>query len=64
MSKKKQKTEAVAPARKRPKLPTKAQQAVLKRHDLSVITWEVIQDMPNSLILRHRIRKETKVVAK
>ena len=64
MSKKKQKPEAVAPVKKWPKLPTKAQQEVLKNHGLSYVTWEVLQDMPRTLIIRHRITKEMKVVAK
>ena len=64
MSKKKQKPEEAAPVKKRPKLPTRAQQEVLKNHGLSYVTWEVIQDMPSSLIIRHRITKEMKVVAK
>lgn len=64
MSKKKQKPEPVTPAKKRPKLPTKAQQEVLKNHGLSYVTWEVIQDMPSTLIIRHRITKEMKVVTK
>ena len=64
MSKKKQKPEAVTPVKKRPMLPTREQQEVLKNHGLSYVTWEVIQDMPNTLIIRHRITKEMKVVAK
>ena len=46
------------------KLPTPAQQAVLKRHGLSKITWEVLKDLPNSLIIKHRITGEMKVVEK
>ena len=64
MSKKKQKPEAVAPVKKRPKLPTKAQQEVLKNHGLSYVTWEVMQDLENALDLRHRITGERKVVGK
>ena len=64
MSKKKQKPEAVTPVKKRPKLPTKAQQEVLKNHNLSVIAWEVVQDLPDRLDLRHRINGERRVIGK
>lgn len=46
------------------KLPTPAQQEVLKRHGLNVINWEVVQDLENSMIVRHRITGEYKVVEK
>lgn len=50
--------------RKNPKLPTPAQQEILKKHGLNRITWEIIKDLPNSLIIKHRITGEYKVAEK
>lgn len=46
------------------KAPTKEQLAVLKAHGLKDYIWEVQQDLPNSLIVRHRISGDFKVIEK
>lgn len=43
---------------------TKDQQAVMKRHDLLPACWTVLQDLPNSMIVRHRITGDVKVLEK
>lgn len=44
--------------------PTKEQQAVMKRHDLNPLVWSVIQDLNRSMIVRHRITGEVKLIDK
>ena len=44
--------------------PNKAQQEVLKRNGLNVLTWLVIKDLNHSMIVKHRITGEIKVIDK
>lgn len=44
--------------------PNKAQQEVLKRNGLNVLTWVVIKDLNHSMIVKHRITGEIKVIDK
>lgn len=44
--------------------PSKEQQAVMKRNDLQPACWTVLQDLHNSMIVRHRITGEVKVIDK
>lgn len=49
---------------KKKKVPTTEQKAVLKGHGLPDYIWEVTQDLPNSLIVRHRITGEIQLIEK
>ena len=44
--------------------PSKEQQAVMKRNDLQPACWTVLQDLHHSMIVRHRITGEVKVIDK
>ena len=44
--------------------PNKAQQLVLKRNKLEPLVWVVLQDMEHSMIIKHRITGEFKVIDK
>ena len=44
--------------------PNKAQQEVLKRNGLNVLTWVVIKDLNHSMIVKHRITGEIKIIDK
>lgn len=44
--------------------PNKAQTETLKRHGLAPIAWTVIRDLPHSLIVKHRVTGEFKVIDK
>ena len=44
--------------------PTRAQQEVLRRHGLNSILWVVIKDLQYSMIVKHRITGEFKVLDK
>lgn len=44
--------------------PTKTQQEVLKRNGLNVLTWVVIKELNHSMIVKHRITGEIKVIDK
>ena len=44
--------------------PTKEQQAVMKRNELNPLVWTVIQDFNKSMIVRHRITGEVKLIDK
>lgn len=44
--------------------PTKAQHEVLKRNGLNVLTWVVIKELNHSMIVKHRITGEVKVIDK
>ena len=44
--------------------PSKAQQEVLKRNGLNVLTWVVIKELNHSMIVKHRITGEVKVIDK
>lgn len=44
--------------------PTKAQVEVMKRNGLNPLVWTVKQDLPNSLIVLHRITEDFKVIDK
>ena len=44
--------------------PTRAQQEIIKRNGLQPMVWTVIQDLNHSMIVRHRITGEVKVIDK
>jgi hypothetical protein len=44
--------------------PSKAQQVHIKAAGLNVLTWLVQKELPNSLIVRHKITGEFKVIGK
>ncbi|MBO4938875.1 MAG: hypothetical protein J6C98_07750 [Oscillospiraceae bacterium] len=44
--------------------PTKEQAKVIERNGLNKLTWVVIQDLNHSMIVRHRITGEVKVIDK
>lgn len=44
--------------------PSKAQQAVIKRNGLNALTWVVIKELNHSMIVKHRITGEVKVINK
>ena len=44
--------------------PSKAQQAVIKRNGLNALTWVVIKELNHSMIIKHRITGEVKVINK
>lgn len=43
---------------------TMAQERVLIKHRLDSREWELVQDFPSSMIIRHRITREYKSVEK
>ena len=44
--------------------PSKAQAEIMKRNGLNHLTWTVIKDLNHSMIVRHRITGEVKVIDK
>ena len=44
--------------------PTKAQAEALKRAWMSPIAWVVVRELPHSLIVKHRVTGEFKVIEK
>ena len=44
--------------------PKKAQKEVLKRNGLNALTWVVIKELNHSMIVKHRITGEVKVINK
>lgn len=44
--------------------PSKAQAEVLKRNGLQPLTWTVVKELTNSMIVRNRITGEFKVINK
>lgn len=44
--------------------PTKAQAEALKRAGLVPIAWVVVRELPHSLIVKHRVTGEFKVLDK
>ena len=44
--------------------PTKEQQEVLKKHGLNGVTWAVVKDFSYSMIVKHRITGEFKMLEK
>ena len=44
--------------------PSKEQQEIIKRNGLQPMVWTVIQDLNHSMIVRHRITGEVKVIDK
>ena len=44
--------------------PSKEQAEILKRNGLNNLTWTVIRDLNHSMIVRHRITGEVKVIDK
>ena len=44
--------------------PTKAQQEALKHNGLNGLTWVVIKELNHSMIVKHRITGEVKVINK
>lgn len=49
---------------KRKKPITEAQKEVMRYHGLSPNLWEVQQDLPNCMIVRHRITGDFRVIEK
>ena len=47
-----------------PKAPTKEQTQALKKAKLNTATWGVLKEMNNSLIVKHRITGDVKVLDK
>ena len=45
-------------------MPTKEQKAFLERNGLKAACWVVVKDLPNSMIVKHRITGEFKVLDK
>lgn len=46
------------------KEPNQEQNEVIKRNGLNALCWVVLQDMPNSMIVKHRVTGEVKVISK
>ena len=44
--------------------PSKVQAATIKRNGLNPLTWTVIKELNHSMIVRHRISGEIKVIDK
>lgn len=44
--------------------PTQAQTETLKRAGLAPIAWAVVRELPHSLIVKHRVTGEFKVIDK
>ena len=44
--------------------PTKAQQAVLRKNGLNAISWVVVKELNNSMIVKHRFTGEFKMSEK
>lgn len=44
--------------------PSKAQAEVIKRNGLNALTWVVIRDLNHSMIVKHRITGDIKVIDK
>lgn len=49
---------------KKKKEPSKEQNAIIKQAGLNPLCWVVLQDLNNSMIVRHRITGECKVIDK
>ena len=50
-------------AKKKPE-PNKEQNEAIKKAGLTPLCWVVLQDMPNSMIVKHRVTGEVKVIDK
>ena len=44
--------------------PTRVQQEVLRRNGLNALTWVIIKELNHSMIVKHRITGEVKVINK
>lgn len=44
--------------------PTKEQAEILQRNKLNVLTWVVVRDLAHSMIVKHRVTGEFKVIEK
>ena len=44
--------------------PSKEQSEIIKRHGLNTLVWIVVQDLPSSMIVRHRVTGEFKIIGK
>ena len=44
--------------------PSKEQVEILKRNGLNTLCWIVVQDLPNSMIVRHRVTGEFRMIDK
>lgn len=44
--------------------PTKAQAEALKRAGLDPIAWAVVRELPHSLIVKHRVTGEFRIIEK
>lgn len=44
--------------------PSKNQQAIIKKNGLQPMFWTVLQDLTHSMIVRHRVTGEVKVIEK
>ena len=46
------------------KEPSKEQNTIIKRNGLNPLCWVVLQDLTNSMIVKHRVTGEVKVIDK
>jgi hypothetical protein len=44
--------------------PTREQQASIKAAELNPLMWTVLKELPSSLIIKHRITDEVKLIKK
>lgn len=44
--------------------PTREQARILEKNGLNKLTWVVIKDLNNSMIVRHRVTGEVRVIDK
>lgn len=44
--------------------PSKEQQEAIKKNGLQPLCWTVLQNLSHSMIIRHRVTGEVKVIAK
>ena len=44
--------------------PTREQKAVLEKHKMNPLYWVVVRETPHSMIIKHRITGEFKVINK
>ena len=51
-------------AKKKKPEPNQEQNAVIQRNGLKPLCWVVLQDLPKSMIVKHRVTGEVKVISK
>lgn len=50
--------------RNRKKLPNREQMAIMRAHGMNPAVWEVIQDLPGSLLVRNWVLGDFKLIGK